>query len=362
MIIYWNEVKVGLLVILSVALVFMVAVMVGNLQDYFDDTIPVKILIDQAIGLDMHAEVTYSGVRIGTVTSIEYSEEHEKAMVTAEIKRDSPVSSDSKARITSSRMLAPNFLEISGGSEALRLNHLLRTGKKDLDEIYLEADPYTSISDVFSLAGDVRHALNKVEVVLEDLRNPLQKASGLIDSVSDNLKIVMRELRFVVEESRPELKRFLLHLNGLIEEASASIKPILAKVDKGVGKVPTMLDDTSLRFQKLLTSANGLVESVSPQIFKTTMEVRESLRDLRDKIGRVEHNLSTLLQDADNLLVENEQDIARIIDRLERTSVNLDELSAQLSKNPWRAIWKTEEIKSPPRVSPEWEPFEAESN
>ena len=353
-----SEVKVGILVILSVTLLVALTISVGKFKDLFSNSFTVHIKISSVIGLEPFAQVTYAGVRIGAVSAIRYDETLNMAVVDAAIDRNSPVALDSEARFTSASLLAPLFLEIFGGSPEKRIKTLVAKREIDPSAIYLKATPFVSIGDFFSLAGNVKELLVKMDALLDNLNTPLGQAGGLIANVSREIEVILNEVEQLVVEGRPRILRVLDQTHGLIVDASAHIIPILDHVKTGVAEVPKMATQTAAKMNRVLDQANDLIVAASPATLQTVDDLRKTILDLRERVGRVETHLTKVLSDTDGLITENRKDLDEIILHLKRASANLDDLSAQLAKNPWRAVWKTDERKSPTRVSPEWNPFE----
>lgn len=357
-----SEVKVGMMVVLALALLFALTVAVGNFQHLISDTVVVSIMVPSVVGLDPYAQVTYSGVRIGTVVGIEYDMSRDMAKVSAKIERNSPVALDSIVRFTSESLLSPLFLDISGGTREKRIAPLLDSGKIKPEDIELSAMPYASIGDFFALAGDVKAIAAKVEVLLTDLQDPILKVGGFIDNVSQEMEIILGEVEGTVTEARPYMVGMMNYSSLLVQDVSRSIVPTLNNIRRGSEDVPLMMQDARKGVNEVMSKASGLIDAVSPEITQTAQEVRLILEDLRGRMQRLEDSLVKMLNDTDSILVDNREEIENTIRHLQRAMANLDDVSQQLAKDPWRLLWKTDERKTPPRVSPAWEPFAPRSS
>ena len=353
-----SEIKVGIMVILAITLLVAITISVGDLQNLFSDTITIHILTPRVNGLEPYAQVTYSGVRIGTVGSIRYDEEHEMVVIDAVINRESPVSSDSDVRFTSAGLLSPLYIEITGGKKELRLHKRIKQNKVKPNEIYMKAEAYYSFGDMLALAGNVEESLEKVQDVLDTLNPTLQQIGGLVSNVSAEANIILHEIDQLAITARPKFIELLDTTHSMIGDASSQIIPTLKDIREGAGKVPALMEHAGAGVTRVIKQTSDLIDSVSPEVVNTIATLRITIENLHERITIIEKNLSTLLSDVDHLVVENRVDIDRMIQFLERTAANLDDLSAQLAKNPWRVIWKTDERKNPLRVSPDWQPFD----
>jgi ABC-type transporter Mla subunit MlaD len=360
------EVKVGLMVILGLAFLVMLSISIGNFETLWADRIPIFVTVPSSVGLERYAQVTYSGVRIGTVLDITYDETRDRAVIHAEIDRDSPVATDSQARFTSSSLLSSLFLEISGGSEDQKIKKLLQEGELDLQNpIYIDAMPYISIGEVFALAADVKLALQKVETLADDLRPALQKAAGFVDSVSLEFTVILSEINSAIVSTKPRISTLLDHSDDVILGVSSEIVPTIATIRKGADSLsqtlPQVVQNIDRNVDDILMDAHGLIASASPELISTMQALRESIISLKDRVENVESRVVTILDTTNSVVEDNRDELHRILLRLERTTAHLDDLSGQLAKNPWRLIWKSEGKKDPDRLSPDWDPFAHET-
>lgn len=353
-----SEVKVGVLVLLSVALTLALTLSVGNFKEYFSNTILISITVPSVVGLENFSPVTYSGVRIGTVTRIRFDEILDKAVIEAKINYDSPVSIDSKVRFTSAGLLSPLFVEISEGSSNKRIRDLVLKGEIERDKIILEADPYLSFGEIFAVAGDAKTALKQLESILLGASGIPKDIAGFINAVSQDVKVILSEIDYLLEQGSPKVFRALDRVDGLITGASEQVIPGLRDIRKTTAYLPSFVTDTQRDLKRLMNKTGGLIDTVSPEVVKLSGEGVQLLQDLRKRVRELQSSVSVVLEDADSLIVDNREDINRIVAHLEQTAANLNEITNELKKNPWRIIWKTDEKQPPGRVSPQWNPIQ----
>lgn len=353
-----SEVKVGAMVLLSLALLLALTLSIGNFREYFAKTLTIYITIPSVVGLDKFSPVTYSGVRIGTVTNIWYDEQLDKAIIEAKIGSDSPVSIDSKVRFTSAGLLSPLFVEISEGSKEKRLRDLLAKGEIERNKIYLEADPYLSFGEIFAVAGDVKGVLKQVETILSGISELPDDIAGFVSEASREIVMILSKTDRILEEGQPRIITALDRVNGLVAGASSEMIPTLRDIRQGAAGVPTFVTDTHKKLNKVMDNTAGLIDTVSPEIAQLSQEAVLLIQDLRNRVQTLQDSIVKMMGDVDGLVVDNREDIGRIVTHLERTAANLNEITNELKKNPWRIIWKTEEKLPPGRVSPQWNPIQ----
>src|SRR5712691_7014591 len=118
----WTELRVGILVITSFALLAMAIFYVGGQRGFFVKTYTVKAYFQNANNLRDGAEVSLEGVTIGSVHSVDISKETDPAKaVEASLNLDSKykniIRSDSKVSISTIGLLGDSKVDITRGSE-----------------------------------------------------------------------------------------------------------------------------------------------------------------------------------------------------------------------------------------------------
>lgn len=357
-----SEVKVGLLVILAVLLIVVLTMSLGNFDSMFKNTVTVNVRVPSVVGIELHAPVTYEGVRFGSVTRKRYDYENSMPIIELTLDYDSPVSLDSKVEFTSSGLLSPLFIEISEGTKEKRLCTLIDEGKLDPNKIYIDGTPYASIGEFFALASDVKIVLGKVNNVLDDIQEPLGKASGIVDDLSGELRVIADEVKGLLKDARPRFRNVLDQSSGLIASASGEVVPTLQNLRKASGDVSPILKKTGDKVDQALTQVNEMIDEISPEASAAVREVKLLVIGLKSRVSELQGKVTTLLDDVDNAIVDNRSEIDGLLANLKQTSIHLNELSAQLNQDPWRVIWKSEGKQAPARVSPKWDPIPASSN
>lgn len=358
-----SEVKVGIMVVISVLLIIAISASVGNFNTLFQDNLTVYIRMPSVVGIEKYAPVKYAGVPIGTVSDIRYDDKAEMAVIEATIDYEAPVALDSDIEFASAGLLSALFVEITGGSRDKRLNTLIESGELDPAEgIYLDGTPYASIGDFFALASDVKEVLTKVGGLLDNAQEPLNAASGLVESLSGELQVIARETRELIQEARPRFRSILDQSGALIVNASGEAVPMLANLRETSEELSPFMKRGGAKVEAMLDQANSLIASVSPEVVDTMVEAKSLVASLNDRVEVVQERIATLLENLDKAVIDNRAEIDGILGNLNQTAANLNELSRQLKKDPWRIVWKSEGMNEPEKRSPEWDPFSEEGS
>lgn len=356
MVVHSSEIRVGLMVVLSIALMIVISISVGQLGDIFSDTIRIKIQIPSAAGLDDYAPVKYAGDPIGRVMDFYFDETIEQVVIIAGINRDSPVCLDSVCHLASSTLLSPLYIEISGGSRDQKIKHLLKDRKIKEVDIVLNAEAYLSISDLFALAADVKDTLLKVQSVLDHINEPLMAAGDLVKNISNESEVLLDKLNLLLTDGHDRIGDTLGNVNNLVKSASAEVVPTLKNIRKGSNQFPDLLTGMDQKLQLLLNDADTLINNIHPEVKAISQELQTAVQSLQNRVANVEQNLISVLNNADSMLVDNKDELKMMIQNLQRTSQNLDDMMEQISQHPWRVLWKTDARQQPQKVSPDWNP------
>jgi len=256
-----TEVKVGIFVFLGLVALFFLTVRLAQEAFTPKNTYKLYAVFDSVSGLIRGAKVEMAGVQIGKVGNIELTPQG-KAKVELNIFRQYKVQEDAVAVVRTFGVLGDKFIEIRPGTSARFLPEggmIAKTESPvDLDQILASLGP-----------------------TIEGLKELLGTKEG-----QENLKALVANFR----------------------EASASIKSIAEKVEKGQGTLGKLLTDEKL-YRDLTTTA-------------------ENLKILSAKLEKGEGTLGKLIKDEElyNHLKKTSQSLEKIAKRLEKGEGTLGKL------------------------------------
>lgn len=159
----WSQVRVGVFLIVTLALLAYAVYRVGDLFDVFADRYTIVTLVARADGLLEGAPVTLAGQRVGQVTSIEFlplDSRREKLSIELSINRDihEHVRADSYARIRTQGLLGDRFVDIAPGTPGAPIVQPGDTipGVDPIDMEELLATANTTLLALQGLVADLR--------------------------------------------------------------------------------------------------------------------------------------------------------------------------------------------------------------
>ncbi|HSC77908.1 MAG TPA: MlaD family protein, partial [Candidatus Acidoferrales bacterium] len=117
-----EDIKVGLFVLVSIILVLAALALVGGVNIFGSPKNTYTLRTKFAGGIEPGSPVRYAGMKVGRVEQLAFDKEDTtRAVVTVTVDPETPVRTDSTAKITSLGMLGENYVEVAPGSSQAAL-------------------------------------------------------------------------------------------------------------------------------------------------------------------------------------------------------------------------------------------------
>ncbi len=214
-----NYSMVGLFVLMSIVLIFVFVIWLIKPTDK-EDLASFRIYFTESVsGLNIDSPVKYRGVTIGKVTKMSINKENiEEIQVDISVYSDTPIKTDTVAKLKAQGITGLNYIDLSQGSKSAPL--LCENGEENM--------------------------------VIKSVPSFLVKVEESFGSVSVNLSSLMESVQLLLrKENQEEFTRILRH-----------IAAIMAKMDKTMN--PQSIDD----FQHLLSASRGSFEKMEKVVPK----------------------------------------------------------------------------------------------
>jgi phospholipid/cholesterol/gamma-HCH transport system substrate-binding protein len=317
-----SEAKVGILVILSIIILFYMSFRVGKFGVFREGGYNLFVVFENANGLDPKTPVQLAGVEIGKVSRI--SLEDFKAKVTLAVKPGIRIPADSKIAIKSHGVLGDRYLEIIPGKETAYLAQgetiKMVVSTPDFDEIFTQvnvvAKSFGETMDQFKgLIGE------KEKAELKQSISNFQAASGdFKDLIRENKSNVTRIVNNVAATSDK--------LGGLAEkadEAISGLKTIVNDVEGGKGTLGLLVKDDKLYKDATatITSLKNITSDIEQgkgtlgklandeSIYLEARETIKNVKEITEGVKKGEGTLGRLAKD-DSLYVETEKAMKKL--------------------------------------------------
>jgi len=289
-----RAVIVGLFVIIGILFFIGGILMVGNLHETFKTKMEVSSLFDDVGGLQKGNNVWFSGVKIGTVSSLNFHGTSQvEVTMNIEVKAQKYIRKDSKVKLSSDGIIGNKILVIYGGTP----------GSGEIQE-----GDFLGVEKTFTS---------------EDMINTLQKNNENLQSITTDFKAISKNLA----AGNGTIGKFLTDdaVYANINAATASLQIASAKAQELVSSLATF----SSGLNKKGTLANEL--TTDTVVFKS---VKASVLQLQQIADTASVFITDLKKAGSNphtsigILLRDEESGARIkqtIKNLEASSQKLDE-------------------------------------
>jgi virulence factor Mce-like protein len=313
----YTEIKAGLLVILSVAvLIGFIAVTMGlrpktEVATYYAQ-------FRNTNGLNPNADVRWGGYPVGRVASVGFDPQ-DKSLIRVElaVHPDVPVNADTIATIEQITLTAEKHLELSTGTReaaplapgetiqavtksggliempdvdgvVVRVEELLDDvlaflGVEEAEE--LEAKGEQEFAKISRIAADVRQAVNEGTVLVEDVRGVLNENAPEIKKILTGVQ----EIEASSQDLVTQLNEMLAENREPIADSLESVQGIMTDVDSIIDGIRGDLDSMIVSIQTTLNNTEGLsgdmgdfIEANRPAIEDILLELRATVRNLND--------------------------------------------------------------------------------
>lgn len=307
-----NEIRTGLLVVLSLAALVGVLIYLGA-PGVFIPQKKFRIYFENAAGIKPGAQVLLAGRKIGQVRQL-FSPVEEKerpdpkleTLIEVEVNASARIFNKVRVQITQPTLLGESVIDFSSGDES--------SGQAS-DGKHFVGERAAGLSD---LAPTVMERLDPVLTKLTGTLESLQKAS-------DNLSKITAE-GSDLPEAFAEFKQFGINLN----ELSGYESPLRHSLQN----IETLTSDNG----KLGQSLNHLAEMTGPdgslsKTFKNTEKFTNELTANNDATA-IMHNFRAASENLNSTLTHIGQQFSTI-------GGNLEQASDTVKHQPWRLIWPT---------------------
>ena len=304
----WDQLKVGSLILLAIAVMFVAIVKLNAAVGLFTKRYELVALLNNASGLRVGGSVTVAGQLAGTVRSIDFLPVDADTLHNLRVVFDldealkEQVRGNSQAKLKTLGLLGDKILDINPGTpqfDPLEPGDTIAVAPT-LDYEQVIAQAAGAVDDMVGLTSDLREITGGIVrgegtmgqlVTNKSLYNQLE--STLIETNRLLTRLQAPNGTFARVLDDPALYN---NLNGMI----ASVDTLMSRVGNDSGTVGKMLSDTTLyrnlvgitarsdSLLRLLTSGNGTAgkllqdQMMYDQIHKVTTDLSALLTDIRN--------------------------------------------------------------------------------
>lgn len=299
------QARLGAFVLIAILLLGFATGRVGKMDWYRQESHIVEAVFDDLYGLELQAQVRMAGVKVGVVQDTKL--ENNRAVVYIALKPDVRLPASTRASIASRGLVGEKYISLrakEGDTEFLP------------DGARIPTDPGGDINVFISRVTKVAEDLQSLSKALTDLLVSKEGTSKL-QALLDNTNSSMQKLSVILQENRTDLRNAIRTLSKTSDTLQQELPDTLKSVRHATEEISRMLP--------------GAIEAG---------------QSFFGKGGKA-------MQDVDKMVMDNRENLYRMIFELRKASENLEELSDDLRRNPWKLMIKQREVPRSPRARQE---------
>lgn len=252
------EIKVGLFVLIGVALFIISVFAISGDQSVFTQYYTIKVRFPHVTGLGQGSVVQVLGVPVGNVEKIEFGKDHNDLITFLNIdtKYESLISNDSVAEVQTKGALGDKFIYILPGSSKIPLKHdsFINANKKD-DFLTTLNSKGEDVNEAFMIIHDIRK-------ILHDLNG-----NGEVKEIVSNLQALTQNMKKITNDGV---------LDKELKISIQSLANVLQKVDQGKGTLGALINDPSIHHSlKRMLGAKSYNHSLK-KVIRTSIKESEN--------------------------------------------------------------------------------------
>lgn len=256
-----NELKVALTILVALVAGFFGYRLMGDMPLFRQSKI-IHAHFEQADGLTPGSNIFVSGVRVGSVKSMELSN-GDSVKVSMSFDLETPIPKDSEAHLQSSGLLDDKAIVIKRGESRQDLEH-----NDEITGVYEGGMMETLKEEGQQLSEDVSESFEKLNTLLAELNTMVdEEAQGKIDTTLTNLQTstdevatLFRNKRSDLESSITHAQQFLANMDTVSAQNKSRIDSVLTGLDRSLNELEILsneLTQTNRELQKMLVKINN---------------------------------------------------------------------------------------------------------
>jgi len=298
-----EEAAVGLFVLVAMALLIGTVLAVSG--TFSSGGVKHYTYFKSAGGLLPGAIVRYGGIDAGKVKTVRVDpQDSTRIEIDFTVQPDTPVKTDSIAKIAALGALSDNFVELSTGTKG---SPLAPPGSE------VKSAETVGIGDIGDMIGNLAPVANQV---LETLNERLIELKVTTARVNDLLN----------DKNRADVGASLGNLNSMLADSRPKVSASLTNVQNVSAQILPILD----KLKTTMDQANTVLSHVDSLVVENHEDVRTIVIELRKTLLTA----SSLMEQIKNTTDNNEDNIDQTILNIRATTENMRQLTDSLKSNP----------------------------
>lgn len=296
-----RAVIVGLFVLIGTIFLLAGILLIGNLKETFTTKMELFSVFDDVGGLNKGNNIWFSGVKIGTISSLEfYQESQVKVGINIDVNAQKYIKKDAKVKISSDGFIGNKILVISGGTP--------KAGVVENGD-YLEVEHSLNTEEMLNTLQANNKNLLEITSDFRILTNKLVKGEGSIgkllndDALYTHINEITESLQNVSSEAQKMMKSvsaFTENLNndGTLANELSTDTIIFESIKTSVLKLQQIVDTAGVFVANLKQAGTNPVSPVGILLHNDTagVDLKETIKNLKSSSAKLDEDLEALQQ------------------------------------------------------------------
>jgi phospholipid/cholesterol/gamma-HCH transport system substrate-binding protein len=301
-----NETKVGIFILIVIAIFIIISMKIGELSFSKKGTYPITMVFSTVEGLKKSAPLELAGVEVGSVESIILNKDY-SAVVTAMLHEDIKLPIDSVASISTKGVLGDKIIMITPGVSKNTINpggNLARTKvPPSVDRLLTQLGELTE--NLSQLSSSLNAAFGDEESMREivvNIRNLTANTSSLVSENKDNISAILTNMRDITDD--------FTVVSQNLTTTSKNMDGIFASINSGQGTLGKLVTDDTLynSITEVMVSIQSVTDSMNEDstlgllmsdntLYYDLLAVSDNLKFITDELASGKGTLGHLLTD-----------------------------------------------------------------
>ena len=240
--------KIGVFMIIILAILGYFVLKIEDIDVRGKDKKQVRVVFENAAGLDEQAAVRVAGVRKGKVKKVEM-EANGQAGVLLEIDEDVPLFANASARIASLGLLGETYVEIDPGTPG--------TPQKTGALITLPGSQPASINDVTTQVSDIAR---DVKAITESMRAVMSGPTGQqrLEDIVENVRLITAQTRELLAANRENVDATMTNMRLITADLRNEIPKLVASIDRAANSIGNTVGENRTDVRQLVENLRTL--------------------------------------------------------------------------------------------------------
>lgn len=296
-----RAVLVGVFVFLGTIFFILGILLIGNLKETFTTKMEIFSLFDDVGGLTKGDNIWFSGVKIGTVSDLEfYKQSQVKVGINIDVNAQKYIKKDATVKISSDGFIGNKIIVISGGSSA---SPIVNNGD------FLEVEPALNTEEMMNTLQANNENLLAITTDFKTLTSKLANGEGSIgkllhdESLYISLNETTKSLQMATNKANQMIKTladFASNLNkeGTLVNELATDTVVFNSVKTSLLQLQQIADTASVFIRNLKQASSNPSSSIGVLLHdeESGNSLKETIKNLESSSAKLDEDLEAVQQ------------------------------------------------------------------